>query len=307
MVEYVKRIVRVKTHQEIIPDEPYVQGFPVHKWSIEVCLLDSDGNEIPANIFDKVVYHLHPTFASPNRTFKKPPFKIEEQGWGGFEMSISGFLLEKGGERKMKHDLHFAENNYSVEHTIQVPINKPKLAQALLESGPVPGYTSDGQHITGISNTEATTSIPNAATNNTTASADADPDTANVNTTSATTTAAVAPGTPKTSLDATITNPTSNGTDAKRKSGSPDGKVTKKSKLSHNMKGSVDLDKLALGLTKLNEDDLVGVVQMITDNRTSEMNIKNNVEEGEFIMDLFSLPETLLKSLWEYVRKNLEQ
>nr|6LQZ_A Chain A, Transcription initiation factor TFIID subunit 14 [Saccharomyces cerevisiae S288C] len=71
-------------------------------------------------------------------------------------------------------------------------------------------------------------------------------------------------------------------------------------------KGSVDLEKLAFGLTKLNEDDLVGVVQMVTDNKTPEMNVTNNVEEGEFIIDLYSLPEGLLKSLWDYVKKNTE-
>ncbi|CAI4860725.1 CRB_1a_G0054700.mRNA.1.CDS.1 [Saccharomyces cerevisiae] len=70
--------------------------------------------------------------------------------------------------------------------------------------------------------------------------------------------------------------------------------------------GSVDLEKLAFGLTKLNEDDLVGVVQMVTDNKTPEMNVTNNVEEGEFIIDLYSLPEGLLKSLWDYVKKNTE-
>ncbi|KAL6944981.1 hypothetical protein ACO0QE_002424 [Hanseniaspora vineae] len=262
-----KRVVRVKTHQEIIPDEPYVEGFPVHRWSIEVCLLDADGNEVPANIFDKVVYHLHPTFVNPNRTLKKAPFKIEEQGWGGFEMSVSLFLLEKGGERKVKHDLHFLENDYNVEHTIQVPLNKPKLAQALLESGPVPATTGASSTTGDAAGSAAATGAAGAAA------------------------ASSAPLTPAVG--------------DKRKISTPEPKATKKAKtngVQTAMKGSIDLEQLALGLTKLNEDDLVGIVQMVADNSTPEMNVKNNVEEGEFILDLYSLPESLLKSMLDYTK-----
>ena len=257
----------MKTHQEIIPDEPYVEGFPVHRWSIEVCLLDADGNEVPANIFDKVVYHLHPTFVNPNRTLKKAPFKIEEQGWGGFEMSVSLFLLEKGGERKVKHDLHFLENDYNVEHTIQVPLNKPKLAQALLESGPVPATTAASSATGDATGSSVATGAAGSAA------------------------ATSAPLTPSVG--------------EKRKISTPEPKAAKRAKtngVQTAMKGSIDLEQLALGLTKLNEDDLVGIVQMVADNSTPEMNIKNNVEEGEFILDLFSLPESLLKSMLDYTK-----
>lgn len=70
-------------------------------------------------------------------------------------------------------------------------------------------------------------------------------------------------------------------------------------------KGAVDLEKLANGLTKLSEDALISIVQMVTDNRTSEMNVKNDVDNGEFTMDLYTLPDLLLKSLWEYVKSQL--
>lgn len=70
------------------------------------------------------------------------------------------------------------------------------------------------------------------------------------------------------------------------------------------MKGNIDLEKLSQGLTKLSEDDLIVVVQMVTDNRTNEMNIKNDVDNGEFTMDLYTLPDSLLKSLWDYVKKH---
>ncbi|SCV03216.1 LAMI_0H06370g1_1 [Lachancea mirantina] len=248
MVATVKRTVRIKTQQAIIPDvPPPVENFPMRKWNIEIYLLDEQGNEISASLFDKVVYHLHPTFANPTRTFTEPPFRIDEQGWGGFELLISCHLLEKGGERKLTHDLHFMKDSYEVDHVIQVPLNKPLLKEELLKSG----------------------SVDEAAVS-----------------------AAATPG----------------GSVEKRKATSNGEPKSKKAKTAsaNAVKGSVDLEKLAFGLTKLNEDDLVGVVQMVTDNKTPEMNITNNIEDGEFIIDLYSLPEGLLKSLWEYVKKNTE-
>jgi transcription initiation factor IIF auxiliary subunit len=42
--------------------------------------------------------------------------------------------------------------------------------------------------------------------------------------------------------------------------------------------GAVDMEKLADALVKLNEDDLLHVVQMIHDNKTEETYTKNDIE-----------------------------
>ncbi|XBW35900.1 hypothetical protein QEN19_001475 [Hanseniaspora menglaensis] len=267
MVETTKRVVRIKTKQSIIEEEPLVEGFPVHRWSIEVALLDAEGNEMPANIFDRVVYHLHPTFVNPNRTFKKQPFRIEEKGWGGFEMSISLFLAEKGGERKVKHDLHFMEFEYNIEHTITVPLSKPKLNILLQDSGPIPNTAATTSNNTELEQQAASTTPLDA-------SADAD-----------------LIATPSKRVR---TQPEDVSSQAKNKK--------QKTSVQIAQKGSVDLEKLAQGLTKLNEEQIIAIVQMITDNSTPEMNVKNNAEDGEFIFDMFSLPEGLLKSMSEYVQ-----
>ncbi|KAL6933405.1 hypothetical protein ACO0R3_002511 [Hanseniaspora guilliermondii] len=283
MAESTKRTVRVKTKQSKIEEEPPVEGFPVHRWSIEVVLLDAEGNEMPANIFDRVVYHLHPTFVNPNRTIKKAPFRIEEKGWGGFEMSISLFLTEKAGERKVKHDLHFGLPEYDIEHTINIPLTKPKLNLLLQESGPIPA--------------SAPTVLDTA---NAQAVMDTDVDLTNA-------------GFDGANNDNVIQNNIATTTPAKRGRGASlnsnvDDNVPKNKRqrvtLQVAMKGSIDLEKLALGLTKLNEEQVIAIVQMITDNATPEMNVKNNAEDGEFIFDLFSMPESLLKSMDEYVQQH---
>ncbi|ODQ77628.1 hypothetical protein BABINDRAFT_41263, partial [Babjeviella inositovora NRRL Y-12698] len=234
----VKRTVRVTTEQHVREDIPQQQeGFPMREWSITVSMLDLNGKEIPATIFDKVTYHLHPTFVNPTRAFKEPPFRITEEGWGEFDMMISFHFVGKG-ERKLSHDLNFLKEKYTVDHVISIPTKNPVLNKLLLESGPVPGFNPD---------------------------------------------------------EAALGD--------KRKGEIAAPAKTKKSKTAA-VKGNVDLEKLANGLTRLGEDDLIVVVQMVTDNKTADMNIKNDVDEGEFTMDLYTLPDSLLKSLWDYVEKH---
>lgn len=39
-----------------------MEGFPLRSWSIELYLLNEHGEEVPATLFDKVIYRLHPSF-----------------------------------------------------------------------------------------------------------------------------------------------------------------------------------------------------------------------------------------------------
>jgi len=50
--------------------------------------------------------------------FKKPPFKLEEQGWGEFDMAITLHFAEKGGTKELAHDLHFQQPKYEISHTV---------------------------------------------------------------------------------------------------------------------------------------------------------------------------------------------
>ena len=50
-------------------DEPSeVEGFPMRAWHIEVYLLNHNGEEVPANVFEKAVYKLHPSFGKQRAT-----------------------------------------------------------------------------------------------------------------------------------------------------------------------------------------------------------------------------------------------
>ncbi|EON63974.1 transcription initiation factor TFIIF small subunit [Coniosporium apollinis CBS 100218] len=197
-----------------------MEGFPMRAWSIEIYLVNEHGEEVPANIFDKAQYRLHPSFEKRAlQTIKQPPFRIQEKGWGEFDMQITLTAKHKGGDNTLDHDLNFQKERYEAVHTVTFRNPKPDLLALLRESGPA----GDENGI----------------------------------------------------------------------KGKPASKKNKKEK-------TVDMEKLADSLQRLSEDDLLQVVQMVHDHKTQETYIKNDVENGEFHVDLYTLPDALIKMLWEF-------
>lgn len=110
----------------------------MREWSIRLVLLDDKGNEVPANIFDKVTFKLHPTFANPTRVIKKQPFMLSEQGWGEFDLQVILHTIDKGGDHILSHDLNFQKPKYEAVHPITFTNPRPQLREMLAESGPLP-------------------------------------------------------------------------------------------------------------------------------------------------------------------------
>ncbi|TAQ87422.1 hypothetical protein B7494_g4257 [Chlorociboria aeruginascens] len=224
MVADIKRTVKLVTEQRNIDKPSEMEGFPMKSWNIEIFLLDEAGNAKTANCFTKVTYNLHPSFANPNQTFHKPPFRCENEGWGEFDMSIELFSTEKGGKNILQHDLNFAKDRYESKHQVSFKNPSAALLEILRETGPVPGDDANG---------------------------------------------------------------------AKKK--------TDSEKKRKRIPSTIDMEKLADGLVKLQEDDLLVVVQMIHDNKSDDTYTKNDIEQGEFHVDLYTLPESLIKMLWDFV------
>ena len=66
-------------------------------------------------------------------------------------------------------------------------------------------------------------------------------------------------------------------------------------------KKTFDVEKMADGLIKLGEDDLLQVIQMVHDHKDDNTFVQNNIDAGEFSVDLYTLPDNLLKLLWEFL------
>jgi len=202
-----------------------MEGYPMRTWSIEIWLLDDNGNEVMPSVFEKATYNLHPSFERPKQIIKKAPFRIEEKGWGEFDMTIVLSAVGKGGDSTLDHDLNFQAERYEAKHQVTFRNPKPELLAILQESGPADAN--------GVRNKDA-------------------------------------------------------------------------SKKKNRRDKNVDMEKLADGLQKLSEDDLLHVVTMVHDNKTSETYTKNDVENGEFHVDLYTLPDSLVKMLWEFTASKTE-
>lgn len=113
----------------------------MRSWDISIYLVGPDGEDLPAICFEKATYVLHESFG-PKRmrqTFKTPPFKIVEKGWGEFDMNIvlTPLGAPKGGDQTIQHDLNFQQERYESTHVVTFRNPKPELLSALRESGPV--------------------------------------------------------------------------------------------------------------------------------------------------------------------------
>lgn len=64
-----------------------------------------------------------------------------------------------------------------------------------------------------------------------------------------------------------------------------------------------DFEKIAVALEKLEEEDLLRVIQMINDNKGPDTYIRSDVEAGEFSIDLYTMPDVLTTKLWDHLTK----
>ncbi|KAI0142836.1 transcription initiation factor IIF-like protein [Xylariaceae sp. FL1272] len=66
-------------------------------------------------------------------------------------------------------------------------------------------------------------------------------------------------------------------------------------------KHQFDYEKIGDALTKLNEDDLLHVIQLIHDHKSEETMTQNDLERGEFTVDLLTMPEALTRMIWDFL------
>ncbi|KAM0722116.1 hypothetical protein Q7P37_001557 [Cladosporium fusiforme] len=235
----VKRTVKLVTQQRIIDDPPEAEGFPMRGWSIDIYLMSPEGEELPATCFEKATYILHESFGHKRmrQSFRRPPFTINEKGWGEFDMQISLTPVgaPKSGEQVLNHDLNFQQERYESTHNVTFRNPKGPLLDALRESGSV----GDEAKANGVTSTPA--SGP-----------------------------------------------------------------AKEKKARKQANRNVDMEKLAEALPQLGEEDLLQVVQMVHDNKSEDTYTKNDVDNGEFHVDLYTLPDPLIKMLWDFASNRVD-
>ena len=62
---------------------------------------------------------------------------------------------------------------------------------------------------------------------------------------------------------------------------------------------------MADAMVKLNEDDLLKVIQLIHDKKSEDTYTRHDMDKGEFSVDLFSMPDDLCKDIWDFFVSNI--
>uniref|UniRef100_A0A914C700 AF-9 ANC1 homology domain-containing protein n=1 Tax=Acrobeloides nanus TaxID=290746 RepID=A0A914C700_9BILA len=113
-------------HSQHLPNGQLPNGH-THRWTVFV-RAPGGMNFTDRSFIDKVTFHLHPSFANPERHVKKPPFEVTETGYGGFPMPIE---IRFAGIKKayiINYDLSLsldAHSEMKVEQILEVK-NPPK-------------------------------------------------------------------------------------------------------------------------------------------------------------------------------------
>jgi transcription initiation factor TFIID/TFIIF subunit len=63
-------------------------------------------------------HEVTPLFASLTEAAKKPFFKVEEEGWGEFDLGVTLHYAEKEGQKELTHDLNFQDSRYESPHKL---------------------------------------------------------------------------------------------------------------------------------------------------------------------------------------------
>ncbi|KAJ2875006.1 transcription factor TFIIF complex subunit Tfg3 [Coemansia aciculifera] len=74
----------------------------------------------------KVEFILHETFENPHRVVSHPPFKVEEEGWGEFDLVIMVHFVNCPEPYKIVHDLNFhSGESYRKSYDLFIPNPSP--------------------------------------------------------------------------------------------------------------------------------------------------------------------------------------
>ncbi|KAJ2157856.1 transcription factor TFIIF complex subunit Tfg3 [Coemansia sp. RSA 552] len=125
MVSQAEVVLAVQTRHEQTGRTALSSGveYSLRRWSCTVL----DGRQRPANAallpyVRKVEFLLHETFENPRRVVHHAPFRIEEEGWGEFDLIIKIHFVDCAEVFRIEHDLSFHDGDeYEKRYTKIVP------------------------------------------------------------------------------------------------------------------------------------------------------------------------------------------
>ncbi|KAL9657248.1 hypothetical protein ABK040_011470 [Willaertia magna] len=95
-----------------------------YDWCKWICYVRGLSFDDDLSFIHKVEFHLHETFDNPIRTITKPPFELEEIGWGEFSIRIMIYFHPSSGEEPVEllHNLKLPPSASSSNNKKKKPL-----------------------------------------------------------------------------------------------------------------------------------------------------------------------------------------
>ncbi|KAF9418237.1 hypothetical protein BGZ94_009748 [Podila epigama] len=259
--------LKVITDQNIVKGQKQ-HGYPMRKWKMSLMGVNANGDEETMPYVSHVEYILHHTFEQPVRKVTSYPFTLQEKGWGEFDMKITLYFKDKSiPPAVLDHDLNFQSTHYEISH--QLSFHRADVSDSFLKLLNRPPENS-GEKESHQSNESKD-------------------------------------GSSQKRRRKTLVKE-----EAKRareeRSSDDDSQDDSSAEASEDEwdNGKVDIHALARKFQKLDADDLMELVKLVKANQTKEMYVKEDGDAGEFHIDLQTLDDALLKTLWDFCNSRLQ-
>ncbi|VDK86752.1 unnamed protein product [Litomosoides sigmodontis] len=132
-----KYFVRLRIgHKSEMLDRPTSTGM-THRWTVFVHSF-SGMPFTDRSFISKVVFELHPDFASPRRVIKEPPFEVSELGYGGFSIPIHITFTGASKVYKLTYDMNLVLEKYNeqfITQTIEMKQPSSSFRELILKYG----------------------------------------------------------------------------------------------------------------------------------------------------------------------------
>ncbi|KAJ1737230.1 transcription factor TFIIF complex subunit Tfg3 [Coemansia sp. Benny D160-2] len=101
--------------------------YSLRRWS---CTLHEGRSQVAGTTqlpyIQKVEFILHETFDTPHRVVTRAPFRVEEEGWGEFDLIVIVHMANSPDTYKIVHDLNFQEGeSYTKRYPFVIPNPTP--------------------------------------------------------------------------------------------------------------------------------------------------------------------------------------
>jgi transcription initiation factor IIF auxiliary subunit len=102
-MEQINRTIVVGSEANLIKPAPKIEGEASHRWRVFV--QDIYGHDVSGWV-SYVKFELHHTFNNASRIIRKPPFEVNEKGWGEFDIMVTIYIkYDEAKHISFKHSL----------------------------------------------------------------------------------------------------------------------------------------------------------------------------------------------------------